>query len=88
MRDMRFYGSPFLAIQTPFHKDGCVQFWSDVVGACIHEDCVYNFGVLLLVLVSGEEDAVKLVDKAKKNFFVDIQFNHQHDGTYKPWEFF
>ncbi len=48
---------------------------------------VYSFGVLLLVLISGEEDAVKLVDKAKKNFFVDIQFNHQHDGTYKAWEF-
>jgi hypothetical protein len=48
---------------------------------------VYNFGALLLVLVSGEEDAVQLVDKAKNNFFVDIQFNHQHDGTYKPWEF-
>ncbi len=29
---------------------------------------VYSFGVLLLVLVSGEEDAVELVDKAKRKF--------------------
>ncbi|CAM6061957.1 unnamed protein product [Sphagnum tenellum] len=42
---------------------------------------VYSFGVLLLVLVSGEEDAVELVDKAKKKNFVDIQFTHRHDGT-------
>jgi serine/threonine protein kinase len=47
---------------------------------------VYSFGVLSLVLVSGEEDAVELVQKAKKENFVDIQFNHQHDGTYKPRE--
>ncbi|CAK9250824.1 unnamed protein product, partial [Sphagnum jensenii] len=30
---------------------------------------VYSFGVLLLVLVSGEEDAVELVQKAKKEIF-------------------
>jgi serine/threonine protein kinase len=47
---------------------------------------VYSFGVLLLVLVSGEEDACELVQKAKKEFFVDIQFSHRHDGTYKAWE--
>ncbi|CAM6040537.1 unnamed protein product [Sphagnum compactum] len=47
---------------------------------------VYSFGVLLLVLVSGEEDACKLVQKAKKEIFVDIQLNHQQDGTYKAWE--
>jgi hypothetical protein len=47
---------------------------------------VYSFGVLLLVLVSGDEDAVELVQKAKKESFVDIQFSHQHDATYKAWE--
>jgi len=47
---------------------------------------VYSFGVLLLVLVSGEKDAVELVQKAKKEIFVDIQFSHRHDGTYKAWE--
>jgi serine/threonine protein kinase len=47
---------------------------------------VYSFGVLLLVLVSGEEHAVELVQKAKKGIFVDIQFSHQHDGTYNAWE--
>jgi serine/threonine protein kinase len=47
---------------------------------------VYSFGVLLLVLVSGEEDAVQLVQKAQKENFVDIQFSDQHDGTYKAWE--
>jgi serine/threonine protein kinase len=47
---------------------------------------VYSFGVLSLVLVSGEEDAVELVQKAKKENFVDIQFSDQHDGTYKAWE--
>jgi serine/threonine protein kinase len=47
---------------------------------------VYSFGVLLLVLVSGEEDAVELVEKAKKEIFVDKQFSLRHDGTYKAWE--
>jgi serine/threonine protein kinase len=47
---------------------------------------VYSFGVLLLVLVSGKEDARELVQKAKKENFVDIQFSHRHDGTYKAWE--
>jgi serine/threonine protein kinase len=47
---------------------------------------VYSFGVLLLVLVSGEEDARKLVQKAKKENFVDIQFSDRHDGTYNAWE--
>ncbi|CAM6040538.1 unnamed protein product [Sphagnum compactum] len=47
---------------------------------------VYSFGVLLLVLVSGEEDAVQLVQKAKKQNSVDIQFSDRHDGTYKAWE--
>ncbi len=47
---------------------------------------VYSFGVLLLVLVSGEQDAVELVQKAKKGIFVDIQFSHRHDGTCKAWE--
>jgi serine/threonine protein kinase len=47
---------------------------------------VYSFGVLLLVLVSGEEDAGQLVQKAEKENFVDIQFSDQHDGTYKAWE--
>jgi serine/threonine protein kinase len=47
---------------------------------------VYSFGVLLLVLVSGKEDARALVQKAKKEIFVDIQFGHRHDGTYKAWE--
>ncbi len=47
---------------------------------------VYSFGVLLLVLVSGEEDARELVQKAKKEIFVDIQFSHRRDGTYKAWE--
>jgi hypothetical protein len=42
--------------------------------------------VLLLVLVSGEEDARELVQKAKKEIFVDIQFSYRHDGTYKAWE--
>jgi serine/threonine protein kinase len=45
---------------------------------------VYSFGVLLLVLVSGEEDAVELVDKAKKEIVVDKKFSD--DGTYKAWE--
>jgi serine/threonine protein kinase len=47
---------------------------------------VYSFGVLLLGLVSGEENARELVQKAKKEIFVDIQFSHRHDGTYKAWE--
>jgi len=47
---------------------------------------VYSFGVLLLVLVSGEEDAVQLVQKAQKENFVGIQFSDQNDGTYKAWE--
>jgi serine/threonine protein kinase len=47
---------------------------------------VYSFGVLLLVLVSGEEDTAELVQKAKKEICVDIQFSHRHDGTYKAWE--
>ncbi|KAH8934534.1 hypothetical protein BDL97_18G087900 [Sphagnum fallax] len=47
---------------------------------------VYSFGVLLLVLVSGEKDARELVQKAKKKIFEDIQFSHRHDGTYKAWE--
>ncbi|CAK9869020.1 unnamed protein product [Sphagnum jensenii] len=47
---------------------------------------VYSFGVLLLVLVSGEKDARELVQKAKKKILEDIQFSHRHDGTYKAWE--
>jgi len=47
---------------------------------------VYSFGVLLLVLVSGEDDALELVQKAKKGIVVDIQFSHRHDATYKAGE--
>jgi serine/threonine protein kinase len=46
---------------------------------------VYSFGVLLCVLVSNEQDIVKLVDRAKTKDVMDVDF-FKHDRTYKAHE--
>jgi serine/threonine protein kinase len=46
---------------------------------------VYSFGVLLCVLVSNEQDIVKLVDRAKTKDVMDVDF-FKHDRTYKTHE--
>ncbi len=47
---------------------------------------VYSFGVLLFVLVSGEEDAVHLLELAKDKDVVDEEFINQGDFSYNNLE--
>lgn len=43
---------------------------------------VYSFGVLLLVLISGEEDVLHLVEKVKKTNRIDVDIDVQNEKSY------
>jgi serine/threonine protein kinase len=43
---------------------------------------VYSFGVLLLVLISGEEDVPHLVEKVKKTNHIDVAIDVQNEKSY------
>jgi hypothetical protein len=43
---------------------------------------VYSFGVLLLVLISGEEDVLHLVEKVKKTNHIDVDIDVQNEKSY------
>jgi tRNA A-37 threonylcarbamoyl transferase component Bud32 len=43
---------------------------------------VYSFGVLLLVLISGEEDVPHLVEKVKKTNRIDVDIDVQNEKSY------
>jgi hypothetical protein len=45
---------------------------------------VYSFGVLLLVLISGEEDVLHLVEKVKKTNHIDVDIDVQNEKSYNP----
>jgi hypothetical protein len=45
---------------------------------------VYSFGVLLLVLISGEEDVLHLVEKVKKTNHIDVDIDVQNEKSYDP----
>ncbi len=47
---------------------------------------VYSFGVLLFVLVSGEQDVVHLLELAKDKDVVDEEFINQGDSSYNNLE--